>query len=137
MKKTYQTAGKRELVDFLSRHPDRQFTTEEICLSLNGDTERGKSSVYRRLSVLCAESAVRKFRDEKSGRSVYQYVGSGCDCSQHFHQKCLHCGTVSHIDCKDSESFARHMLSEHGFLVDCGQSILYGVCRACREREAQ
>jgi hypothetical protein len=30
--------------------------------------------------------------------------------------------------------FARHLLIEHGFSVNCGQSILYGICSDCRKK---
>ncbi len=135
MKKNYETRGKRALTSFLSQNPDRQFTVEEICRAVNGEGESGKSSIYRQLSRLCAEETVRKFRSDELGCSVYQYVGAGCDCKCHFHQKCLSCGAIRHLSCQDSASFAHHLFTEHGFLVDCGQSILYGVCAACREKE--
>ncbi len=136
MKKSYQTKGKKELISFLSAHPDCQFTTEEICLALNGGEECGKSSIYRRLSELCATSVVQRFRNEERGCSVYQYIGEGCDCSRHFHQKCLQCGRIFHLECADSAAFAAHLLQEHGFCVDPGQSILYGVCAQCHKEEA-
>ncbi len=135
MKKVYNTGGRRELIEFLSQNPDRQFTTEELCLAVNGDTAHGKSSVYRHLTSLCQDEIVRKFRSEERNCSVYQYVGDRCDCGKHFHEKCLRCGQISHLDCTDSIEFAAHLLKEHGFAVDCGQSILYGVCAACRSQK--
>ncbi|MBO5295861.1 MAG: transcriptional repressor [Clostridia bacterium] len=134
-KKSYRTDGRGALIEFLSRNPDRQFTAEELCFAINGNESEGKSSVYRHLTYLCADETVRKFRNEDLNRSVYQYVGKNCDCSRHFHQKCTHCGRICHLDCSDSLDFAAHLLKEHGFLVDCGQSILYGVCADCRTAE--
>ena len=134
-KKSYQTKGRRELIDFLSQNPDRQFTVEELCTAVNGDSEQGKSSIYRHLTRLCADSAVRKFQSEDRARSVYQYVGEGCDCGRHFHVKCSRCGALQHLECKDSAEFAGHVLREHGFSIDCGGSILYGICAACEGRE--
>ena len=132
-KKNYHTDGKRALCDFLADHPDRQFTTEELCLAIHGSTEK-KSSVYRHLSQLGSADVLRKFRGEAQGCAVYQYVGRGCDCGQHFHAKCLVCGAIHHLACGDSATFAAHLKDEHGFLVDCGQSMLYGVCADCRAR---
>ena len=102
-------------------------------MAVNGDAESGKSSIYRQLASLCREETVRKFRSEEGGCSVYQYIGSGCDCRMHFHQKCLSCGAIGHLGCSDSAEFAKHLFTEHGFLVDCGQSILYGLCADCRK----
>lgn len=132
-KRSYQTRGRRELMEFLSQNPDRQFTTDELCRAVRGEGEAAKSSVYRLLSKLCEEGAVRKFRHGEEKRSVYQFVGTSCDCGSHFHQKCTLCGRICHLDCHGSEEFASHLLKEHGFAVDCGQSILYGVCADCQK----
>ena len=130
--KNYKTEGREALISFLSKNPDRQFTTEELCTAVHGDVARGKSSVYRHLSELCAQETVRKFRSEEKNCSVYQYVGKACDCGKHFHEKCVACGSLRHLDCDDSLRFAAHLLAEHGFEIDCGQSILYGLCADCR-----
>lgn len=129
--KQYKTVGREKLLQFLSGHPDWQFTADEICAAVRGDAEGGQSSVYRHLSELCASDVVRKFRDEETARWKYQYVGDSCDCRNHFHAKCIRCGRIEHLDCGDSAEFARHLLTEHGFSIDCGQSLLYGVCSAC------
>ena len=129
--KQYKTEGRERLLAFLSRNPDKHFTAEEICHAVHGGEGR-QSSVYRHLSELCASDVVRKFRDEETAKTHYQYVGEHCDCRDHFHAKCLKCGRLEHIACGDSEEFAAHLLAEHGFTIDCGQSILYGVCAHCR-----
>lgn len=130
--KNYKTEGREALISFLSKNPDRQFTTEELCVAVHGNAARPKSSVYRHLSELCAQETVRKFRSEEKNCSVYQYVGQACDCGKHFHEKCLSCGSLRHLDCDDSLKFAAHLLAAHGFEIDCGQSILYGLCADCR-----
>ncbi|MBQ8432416.1 MAG: transcriptional repressor [Clostridia bacterium] len=130
--KNYNTEGRAALLRFLSEHPDCQFSVDQLCLALNGDPERGKSSIYRRLSQLCEAQTVRKFRNEQTGCNVFQYVGRGCDCDNHFHEKCVRCGRIEHLDCHASADFFQHLLKEHGFEVYCGQSILYGLCAACR-----
>ena len=133
-RKNYNTEGRSTLLRFLSEHPDRQFSADELCLALNHDPQKGKSSIYRRLTQLCREDAVRKFQTA-AGHSVFQYVGQGCDCDRHFHEKCLSCGKIEHLDCHVSAEFFQHLLKEHGFEVHCGQSILYGLCATCRQKE--
>ncbi|MBQ9760771.1 MAG: transcriptional repressor [Clostridia bacterium] len=136
-KKTYKTTGRARIGSFFAKNPDRQFTTEEICRAING-SDVGRSSVYRHLSELCEADVIRKFHSASRNCSVYQYVGAACDCRDHFHGKCIVCGTIEHLGCHDSAHFAGHLLEEHGFAVDCGRSILYGVCARCRalkERE--
>lgn len=135
MKKNYHTEGREALIDFLSRNPDRQFTVDELCREVRGGATLGKSSVYRQLGELCAKESVRRFYSDGQKRALYQYVGRTCDCSRHFHEKCLRCGSLKHLECDDSRLFAEHLLKVHGFSIDCGQSILYGVCAKCRAAE--
>ena len=131
-KKTYQTSGRQRLGKFFADHPDVQFSAEELCEAINGNCESGKSTVYRHLTELCCAEVVQRVHSTKRGCYVYQYVGSGCDCRSHFHGKCVQCGTLEHLGCHDSAVFAGHLLRDHGFAVDCGQSILYGLCKKCR-----
>lgn len=132
---TYKTEGRQKLLQFLSQNPDRQFSVDELCRQLNGSAEKGRSSLYRRLDELCKSDTVKRFRSDERGCNLYQYTGDDCSCSTHFHEKCLRCGTLHHLDCDDSIQFAQHLLSMHGFAVDQGRSILYGVCAACRAKE--
>ena len=136
-KKTYKTGGREALIEFLSRNPDRQFTADELFRAVNQEGTGGRSSTYRHLTALCADATVQKFRNEEQNCSVYQYIGKTCDCSTHFHEKCTRCGAIRHLACDDSLRFVAHLLEKHGFLVDCGQSILYGVCDACRGAEGR
>ncbi len=135
MKKTYKTAGKQKLLAFFEENPDRQFTAEELYAAVSMDVNVGKSSVYRHLALLCESETVKKFHSDARGGNVYQYVGDACDCRRHFHEKCTGCGRVVHLDCHATAEFAEHLLGEHGFLVDCGQTILYGLCADCRRKE--
>lgn len=130
-KKTYQTEGRQRLLGFFEAHPDCQFTAEQLCKTLNGDAESGRSSLYRQLGELCRQDVLRMFRSEEQACNVYQYVGAACDCREHFHAKCTLCGKIEHLHCGDSSEFAQHLMNEHGFLIDCGQSVLYGICAQC------
>lgn len=131
MAKTYNTSGRKQLLDFLINNPDRQLTAEEITAELGKDGgSASQSSVYRRLSELCEEGSVRKFRAASQSSFVYQYVGHG-DCSHHFHLKCVGCGRLLHLDCHLSDELLEHIREDHHFRVDSGRSILYGFCDSC------
>ena len=135
---TYKTPGRQRLLTFLETHPDRQFTAEELCRELDaqapGEAQARKSTLYRHLSELCAEGTVRKYRSDTQSAYVYQYVGRG-DCCRHFHLKCVTCGELVHLECTVSEELLSHISAHHGFEVDSGRSILYGLCRACASLE--
>ncbi|MBE6554004.1 MAG: hypothetical protein E7666_06660 [Ruminococcaceae bacterium] len=134
-KQTYKTGTRNALVKYMAQHPDRQFTADALCVAINGDAECRKSSIYRHIAALCEDGILQKTRSENGDRNVYQYVGELCDCGSHFHEKCLRCGSLHHLKCVDSLRFAEHLLAEHGFSVNCGQSILYGICAECRKKE--
>ena len=129
----YKTAGRQRLLTFLETHPDRQFTAEELCSELDvtaGENKTRKSTLYRHLSELCEEGTVRKYRSDTQSSYVYQYVGEG-DCTRHFHLKCVTCGGLIHLECAVSEELLSHISAHHGFEVDSGRSILYGLCNSC------
>ena len=133
-KKRYKTAGREALISFFRRNPDRQFTIDELYAEVNEEASTGKSSLYRHLGELCRGEVLRKFHGSEGRGTLYQYIGVECDCKDHFHQKCTICGRVSHLDCFASADFAEHILKEHGFLINCGRSVLYGVCAACMRK---
>ena len=133
-KKRYKTAGREALISFFRRNPDRQFTVDELYQEVNEEASTGKSSLYRHLNELCSVEILRKFHGEEKRGTLYQYIGSECDCKDHFHQKCTVCGRVRHLDCFASADFAEHILREHGFMINCGISVLYGVCAACMRK---
>lgn len=142
--KVYKTAGKQRLLRFLQSHPDQQFTVEQIGGELAAEAiptapatppappAVGQSSLYRQLAALCADGTVRKFRAEGQSAFVYQYIGR-TDCSHHFHLKCLSCGRLIHLRCGMSDELISHIRADHGFRVDSGRSILYGLCADCAD----
>ena len=130
MSKNYKTEGKSKLEGFLMSHPDEHFTVEQICLGINGDLS-AKSSVYRNLSELCIRGSVRKFKSEGQTSFVYQYLGHEKSCHDHFHLKCIECGKLIHLECDMGNQLIEHITGHHGFFVDSGRSILYGVCAEC------
>lgn len=132
MSKGYRTEGKQRLALFMSSHPDMHYTVDEICIELNGDLSC-RSSIYRNLSALCSDGLARKFRAEGQSSFVYQYVGDRGECRDHFHLKCIECGRLVHLECRMGEELKAHIKESHGFTIDSGRSILYGVCKDCFE----
>ena len=130
MSKIYNTEGKTRLVNFLESNSDAQLSVDEICVALNGNLSK-RSSIYRNLSELCDSGVVRKFHGDNG--YVYQFV-RGMDCSNHFHLKCVQCEKIMHLECEMGHELTKHIMSHHGFSVDSGRSILYGVCDACAEK---
>ena len=131
--KHYRTVGRTVLLDFLAeataKHP---LSAGEICKALAGVAGApAPSSVYRMLGELEREGYVRKFRSGEGDCAKFQYVGRKSECSHHFHLQCTACGRVEHLHCDKSEGWLTHILSSHGFAVDSGRSVLYGLCADC------
>ena len=128
----YNTNHKKKILDFLIANEAHHFTIEEIIEALNtGDSVPGKSTVYRQISALMREGIVRRFESPDTDSFVYQYA-AGVDCDHHFHLKCVRCGKLIHMECKQLNDVRDHILREHGFLIG-GSSIIYGICADCSD----
>ena len=130
-KKVYRTQGRVALLSYLKqRAGEAPETAEEIYAGLcAAGNAPGRSSVYRMLLELAKGGVVRRSRSQGAGY-VYQLSG---ECHGHLHLECVRCGKVSHLKCDCSAQITDHLLKTHGFTVDSGKSLLYGVCAACGE----
>ncbi len=137
--KHYQTAGRTQLTAYLAAHAAaRPQSAKEICegLAATGHAP-GNSSVYRLITVLCEEGVLRRTKDADGG-AVYQFVGEGGEaCRTHFHLQCTVCGRVTHLTCGCGAEIAGMLAGEHGFTVDSGKTVFYGVCAACGRAECR
>ena len=152
----YQTEQKKLLIAFLAEHKNRQFSAEELSELLNcssaedrEETEKpeeneeskkqkenrgkapGKSTVYRLVTELTEDGTLRRFPKSGGRGWTYQYHRMN-DCSGHLHLKCEKCGTLLHLDCSLGDELLSHIEEEHGFLVDNQETVLFGLCAACR-----
>ncbi|MEE0969301.1 MAG: transcriptional repressor [Clostridia bacterium] len=130
----YNTAGREAILEFFRSNPDRQFSADQVFAELSemcGEKVPGKSTVYRLLSKLSEEGTILPYRDGGSANCLYQFASKEGGCGSHFHMKCTNCGKIYHLRCRRSEELLCHVLSEHGFKVNLGKSMLYGVCDSC------
>ena len=74
---------------------------------------------------------------EKGNQAVYQYVEQGHHCDEHLHLKCVKCGCIIHLECDFMREIAEHIKKDHGFELQCKNSIIYGMCSKCQENEQQ
>ena len=88
----------------------------------------GKSTVYRIISELVDEGAVRKITDAKTRHCTYQYVGG--ECRDHLHLQCVGCGKLIHLDHEVSESLCGTLATATDFSIEAG-GVLYGKCAKC------
>ena len=74
-----------------------------------------------------------KYVAEKGSQATYQYVEHGHKCDSHLHLKCVRCGRIIHLECGFMDEISEHIYKDHGFELQCKNSILYGICKECRE----
>ncbi len=122
--------GKRErIIEFLESNSSSSFTLEEICRGVLTDG-KGRSTVYRLVSELVSDGAVRRLSDGRTRHCTYQFLG-GDGCHRHMHLKCKDCGRLIHLDEALSHELEERLVAAGGFEVEEGM-VIYGRCSECK-----
>ena len=124
-KTTYRTRQRDGILRFFTEHPDRCFTARDLV----GQVDAGEATIFRTLAALTEEGKLKKFTGGSGESAYYQFNNAGCDL--HLHLKCRGCGKLFHMDCAFMQEILAHFRNEHGFSVDCGQTVIYGLCGDC------
>lgn len=122
---TYKTRQRDEILRFFTEHKDQCFSARDLI----GQVDAGEATVFRALSTLTNEGKLKKFTGGSGGSAYYQLNAS--ECALHIHLKCRGCGKLIHVDCAFMEEILSHFRNEHAFTVDCGQTVIYGLCGDC------
>lgn len=131
----YATASRRKILEFLKEQKDRTVTVADIDAYLKeSGSDVNITTIYRYLDKLEQDGTVIKYVAEKGHQAAYQYVEQEQHCEGHLHLKCVKCGCILHLNCAFMDEIAGHIEKDHGFSLQCKNSILYGVCKNCRER---
>ena len=132
--KTYKTRQRAEIEGVL-RDGDCM-TVRDICARLaSSGANVGETTVYRTLEKMAAEGDVRRY-DPGKGAAVYR-LADDRRCDGHVHLRCLRCGALEHLDCGFIRRMEAHIEKEHGFSLDSGRTVLYGLCGRCGKERAQ
>lgn len=123
----YNTGKRGQILDFLAANADSAFTLEEICDGILPDG-KGKSTVYRLVSELVKEGAVRRLSDGRTRHCAYQFTGRE-ECREHFHLLCRDCGRMLHLDSALSHAVLDSILTA-GFSPEPG-AVIRGRCSSC------
>lgn len=133
MKSIYNTKQREIILNYLMENKNRTITAEEIINYSRRIGEKiGKATVYRYLTNLLESNMVKKFILEDGKGSCYQYV-DGKKCEEHYHLKCKKCNKIVHLDCDEFINIQKHILKEHDFEIDSIKTVLYGMCKKCKE----
>ena len=127
--KTYRTAQRNCLLQFLKENSDRAFTIEEIVEALEAESV-AKSTVYRLMTKLTEENLVHRTVKGNSRSFVYQYI-SDETCENHLHIKCTDCGKVYHLDSGITSIIQNDIKANTSFEID-SHTVLLGKCGNCK-----
>lgn len=130
----YTTTSRTKILEFLKNNCDRTVKVSDIQKYLiNTGHEVNITTIYRYLDKLSNDGTVMKYVSEKGTQAVYQYIDLGLHCENHLHLQCTKCGAIFHLDCSFMSEIAEHILAEHGFAIQCKNSIIYGLCPKCQD----
>ena len=134
----YNTKTRQLILDYLVKNRQHAVSASKILEHLEAQgASPNPTTVYRYLDRLAGEQRIMKYVADKGERAVFQYVDEGQNCREHLHLKCVRCGRIYHLDCGFMAEVRHHLAEEHGFALQCAGSVLYGVCRACAQQNAQ
>lgn len=129
----YKTNNRTKIMDFLVANKERTVSVKDIDHHMKSlDCPVNMTTIYRYLDKLEKDGDVMKYVGEKGDKATYQYVERTHKCDSHLHLKCTDCGSVIHLDCHFMEEIASHISMDHGFLLQCRNSVIYGLCQACQ-----
>lgn len=129
----YATANRKKILEFLKENRNRTLTVADIDVYLKAcESEVNITTIYRYLDKLEKEGTLMKYVAEKGSQATYQYVEAGHNCDEHLHLQCVKCGRVLHLECHFMHEILEHVEKEHGFVMQCKNSIVYGTCKECK-----
>ena len=126
----YMTQPRKRLLNYLHQHADETLTAGQIAQDL---PEISVSAVYRNLSALEQDGAVRKVAKGGSREVFYQYLKAE-ECRDHLHLSCKKCGKTFHMDETETEALLNTIAKVDGFTVDRADTVLYGICEQCKDK---
>ena len=128
---TYKTKQRDALVNYLEQHMHEPLSAGEIAEALAAQ-DISRSAVYRNLSALEQEGKVRRSTRSGSREATYRFAASEA-CRACLHLSCTKCGRTFHMNSLSAEDLIRDVDLAEGFAVDRAETVLYGVCSACRK----
>ena len=94
------------------------------------------TTIYRYLDRLEKDGTVIRYVSGQGSQAAYQYVEQGKGCCDHLHLQCVKCGRIYHLDCAFMKEISEHIEKDHGFELQCRNSVLYGICKDCKTMKA-
>ncbi|MGI5990048.1 MAG: Fur family transcriptional regulator [Lachnospiraceae bacterium] len=129
----YKTKYRDWLQKYFEEHADEKVCAKDIYERMKADGfSVSLTTVYRNLDRLEKENVLQEHKTGGDDERFYQYLQPQMDCNSHLHLLCSRCGKIIHLNCDFMGEISDHLMKEHGFQVDCRESMLVGLCKECR-----
>ena len=89
----------------------------------------GRGTVYRNLSILASEGAIRKI-EIADGPDYYDFT-----LKRHYHVKCMCCGKVFDVDMDEISDMMERIHDTHGMKFLDYDILFKGICKDCENGE--
>ena len=129
----YSTRQRKALLTFLHTHPDESFSARQIADALDAQGV-SLSAVYRNLTALESQGMIRRAPKDGGHEILYRFTQADT-CRQHLHLSCSRCGKTFHMDVQATNSLVEQVSQSADFQLDRSNTVLYGVCGACRRAQ--
>ena len=130
---SYQTQSRTKILEYLRLNSNRAVRASDISEYLTSlGMKVNITTIYRYLDRLEQDGSIMKYVSQKGAGTLYQLIEAGHACQEHLHLRCSKCGAVIHLECEFMDELLEHITTHHGFHLDCGGSVLIGVCDKCR-----
>jgi Fur family ferric uptake transcriptional regulator len=136
MGREYKTEGRGRIMDILQRAGGTPLSVPQIEGQLREHgSPLNKTTIYRYLDRLEESGDVVKYTGDDGRKALFQLVDKANRCDQHLHLKCVECGNLIHMDGPPMSALAEKVYTDHGFMIQCRNSVIYGLCRECLKKE--
>ena len=133
---TYKTNNRTKIMEYLKSNQNRTVSVKDIDVYMKElDCPVNMTTIYRYLDKLERDGDVMKYTGEQGEKATYQLVERGHKCESHLHLKCTDCGSIIHLNCNFMDEIAGHIAVDHGFQLQCKNSVIYGLCQKCQKGE--
>lgn len=133
--KDYKSQYRSWIINYFENHENEIVSASSLLEKMRGDgLTINQATVYRNLDRLECSGLIQGHRLDAKEEKYYQYLKEGHDCQHHLHLYCRSCGSIIHLDCEFMRSIQDHLLKDHRFTLDCGDSVLVGLCEDCRKK---
>ncbi len=136
MAKEYHSRNKEWIQRYFEQHADIRVRARDIYAQMKAEGMNvNLATIYRNLERLTSDHVLSIHQMSGDEDNFYQYMAPKMECARHLHLLCSRCGKIIHLNCGFMQEISEHLMAEHGFELDCGNSIMVGLCRECREKE--